>query len=90
MNKKNQNHLGYYISLIAIIIMSAVLVILNMGNKELQIIIFILTTIFYIIWGILHHLLNHDLSSKIVIEYILIGTVGISIIFFVFMGGRSI
>ncbi|PIP74848.1 MAG: hypothetical protein CO135_02975 [Candidatus Levybacteria bacterium CG_4_9_14_3_um_filter_35_16] len=90
MNKKNQNHLGYYISLIAIIIMSAVLVILNMGNKELQIIIFILTTIFYIIWGILHHLLNHELSSKIIIEYILIGAVGISIIFFVFMGGRSI
>lgn len=90
MYKKIQNHFGYYISLIAILLMSAVLVVLTMGNKELQMIIFILTTIFYVIWGILHHLLNHDLSSKIVIEYILIGALGISIIFFVFMGGRGI
>jgi len=88
--KKIQNHLGYYISLIAMLALSLLLAILASGNKDLQITIFILTAIFYVIWGILHHLLNHDLTSKIVIEYVLIGALGISTIFFVFMGGKGV
>jgi hypothetical protein len=90
MNKKIKNHFWYYISLLLILIMSAVLLILNMGNKELQMLIFVATTLFYVIWGILHHILNHDLSPKIVIEYVLIGALGISAIFFVFMGGKGV
>jgi hypothetical protein len=90
MYKRIQNHLGYYISLIAILIMSVVLMILANGNRELQMIIFTITAVCYVIWGILHHLFNHDLSLKIVLEYILIAALGVSVIFFVFMGGKGV
>jgi hypothetical protein len=87
---KNKNHFWYYTSLVVILLMSALLLMLNLGNKELQIIIFTVTAVFYVAWGILHHLLNHDLSFKIVLEYVLFAALGISLIFFVFMGGKGI
>ena len=90
MFKNTKNHFGYYVSLVAILVMAAVLLILNIGNKELQMTIFIGTAVFYVIWGILHHFFNHDLSSKIAMEYILFGALGISIVFFVFMAGKGI
>lgn len=90
MNIKNKNHHSYYFSLITLLIVSAVVVMLSIGNRELQLIIFILTAIFYVLLGILHHLFDHNLSSKIVTEYVLIGALGISIVFFIYMGGKGI
>ena len=42
---------------------------------------------FYMILGILHHFVNHELTAKIMVEYILIGALGISIVFFIIVGG---
>lgn len=30
----------------------------------------------YVLWGIIHHYLEHDLDWQIVIEYVLLGTLG--------------
>lgn len=51
-------------------------------DRGFQIGVVIATTFFYVLWGIMHHLLNHDLSTKIVIEYVLIGIFGLTTIFF--------
>lgn len=80
-------HGFYYFSLLAILALGFTLVYLNSSNKELQIAAVILTTFFYILWGILHHLLNHDLTSKIVVEYILIGSLGLAVIILLLKGG---
>lgn len=74
-------HSGYYISLIIILTLGFLLA-YNNSNKSFQIGVVIVTTFFYVLWGIIHHLINHDLSVKIVIEYILIGAFGLTIIFF--------
>lgn len=83
-------HIGYYISLILILTFGFILVYVNSSNKSFQIEIVIAITLFYILWGILHHLLNHDLNTKIVIEYILIGCLGLGIMLFLLKGGLGI
>ena len=76
-------HIGYYASLIAILAFGFLLVSLAFPNRELQILAAILTTLLYIFWGIIHHLINHDLHTKIVVEYVLIGILGLAMIFFI-------
>lgn len=89
MTKNAVSHVGYYISLIAILIFGFALASLT-PYKQLQMAIVILITFFYVIWGILHHLINHDLSAKIVVEYILIGSLGLSVILFLLKGGLGL
>jgi hypothetical protein len=87
MLKKLQQHLGYYLSLSAILLLGLVLVLLTSPNIASQSLIISATVFFYILWGVLHHLINHELSLRIVIEYVLIGALGLSILFFMTMGG---
>ena len=90
MSKKINEHILYYISLIIIFTLGIVLMFSATPNKQLQMLIFVIMAFFYVIWGVLHHLINHELSSKIVVEYILIGTLGVAIMFFLLKGGFGI
>jgi len=87
MFKKLKKHMGYYLSLSAILLLGIILIVLTSPNIRLQSLVISLTVFFYILWGILHHLINHELSSRVVIEYVLIGALGLSILFFMMMGG---
>ena len=87
MFNKFKKHLAYYLSLCLILSVGLVLTFLASPNLKLQTLIVVLTVVFYILWGILHHLINHELTAKIMVEYILIGVLGLSILFFMFMGG---
>ena len=46
-------------------------------NTALQLAAGIVTAIAYMLWGIIHHYLEHDLYPRIVIEYVLIGLIAI-------------
>ena len=87
MYQKLQKHFGYYLSLMAILGLGLALILLTSPNIKLQSLVILLTVFFYVLWGVLHHLINHELSARIVIEYILIGVLGLSILFFMMMGG---
>jgi hypothetical protein len=87
MEKKKNRHIGYYFSLLAVLALGFFLIYFVAPNRQLQMLVFVITTIFYIALGILHHRVNHDLTTKIVIEYILIGAFGIAVMFFLFKGG---
>jgi hypothetical protein len=52
-------------------------------DKALQMAVLVLLSLFYVIWGLLHHFMYHDVHIKVVLEYILIGALGISIAFFI-------
>jgi hypothetical protein len=58
------------------------LVLSAVGNKNLQMAYIVLTTFLYIVWGIVHHYIHHDVHPRIVLEYILMGSFGISVMFF--------
>ena len=85
--KKFKKHLAYYISLAVILLLGLILVVVSAPNIRFQSIVLLLTVIFYIVWGLFHHFVNHEITSKIVIEYILFGLLGVSIFFFFIMGG---
>ncbi|MEK7160381.1 MAG: hypothetical protein AAB702_02775 [Patescibacteria group bacterium] len=87
MHKKLKTHKGYYLSLLTILVLGLLLTFLATPDFILQVIIILVTIFFYVFWGILHHLLNHELTPRIMIEYMLIGLLGISILFFAHMGG---
>lgn len=82
MLKRISEHGLYYISLVIILGLAFLLAYNNSYDRSFQIGVVIATTFFYVLWGIMHHLLNHDLSMKIVLEYILIGAFGLTVIFF--------
>lgn len=82
MIKKFSEHSIYYLSLTIILTLSFLLA-YSTSDRSFQIGIVIASTFFYVVWGILHHLINHDLHVKIVVEYILIGVFGLSLIFFI-------
>lgn len=87
MKEKIGKHLAYYISLTVVLTLGLILIFLTRPNIVSQALVILLTVIFYVVWGILHHLINHELSLRIVVEYILIGALGISILFFMLTGG---
>lgn len=87
MSKAIKNHFIYYFSLLLILLAGLFLSLIAGPNAKVQGTIMIVTVISYVIWGILHHLISHELTIRIVIEYVLIGTLGISILFFVLVGG---
>lgn len=81
MLKRISEHAIYYISLLIILSLGFLLA-YSSSDRGFQIGVIIAITFFYVLWGIMHHLMNHDLHPKIVIEYILIGAFGLTIIFF--------
>ena len=87
MYKKFKKHLGYYISLILILSFGLIAILLANPDIKMQSVIIFMTVFFYILWGMVHHLINHELTLRIVIEYVLIGALGMSILFFALMGG---
>ena len=83
MVKRIKAHIGYYASLIVIFVFGYLLVSLAFPNRGLQILVAAITTFLYVFWGIVHHLINHDLHTKIVVEYVLIGILGLTMIIFI-------
>ena len=85
--KSRNSDLEYYISLIFILSLGLFFIILAAPNKNLQLILVLLTTLFYILFGTVHHLINHDLNTKVVIQYVIIGALGVTVVFFFLKGG---
>lgn len=79
MNK----HLFYYVSLLVVLLLSAVVIFLTPDEQRLHMGVIIFAACFYVFWAILHHLIHHDLHTKVVVEYVLIAMVGISLVYFV-------
>lgn len=72
----------YFHSAVLLIILlgGSTMFFLTAGNTALQTMVGIVTAVSYIIWGIIHHALEGELHPKIVIEYILIGSIAIMLI----------
>lgn len=77
-----KKHSLYYSLLISVLIGGLFFIVGAKADKSLQLNTFILITIFYISIGIVHHKLEHDLHTKVVIEYVLMGLLGIAIMLF--------
>jgi len=82
LKQKMHEHLWYYSSLLIVLILGVTFIVFSNSNVKAQLSITVLVTFFYVLWGIIHHHLDHDLTAKIVVEYVLIGTLGMTIVYF--------
>jgi hypothetical protein len=82
MIKALKKHSLYY-SLLGGILFCGFLLFLSFAtNPQAQMMIVLLTSFFYVGFALFHHHLNHDLSAKVVVEYVLIATLGVSLVYF--------
>ena len=72
-----QKHTIYYVSLSIIMALGLLVIVLTKQDPVLRMYAVLLTTLFYVVWGIVHHILHHDTSVRVVVEYVLIGALGI-------------
>jgi hypothetical protein len=77
-----KKHWLYYLTFIAVELCGLLAVFYFAYDKFMRIFVVILMALFYIFWSILHHRIHHDATAKIVIEYILIGILGVVIVLF--------
>mgnify|MGYP001586351735 CR=1 FL=1 len=88
--KTDKGHFLYYSLLVLALFGGLILVYSFSQNKQIQMLIVVGLSFLYLLIGIMHHLINHDLVAKIVIEYVLIASLGIAVAFFIFKGGFGI
>lgn len=88
--KTDKGHLLYYSLLVLALFSGLILIYSFSSNKQIQMLIVVGLSFLYLLIGIIHHLINHDLVAKIVIEYVLIAALGIAVAFFVFKGGFGV
>lgn len=70
----------HFLVLIIILGLGLGLLFFTRGDPTLQLTIGTITSVAYVLWGIIHHALKGDLHAKIVIEYILIGGIAIALL----------
>lgn len=82
MREKTRKHMHYYL-LVGFIQIIGLVIILNLGgNKQLQLAYIVLISCMYVLWGVIHHKIHHDLHTKVVVEYILMGSLAIALMYF--------
>jgi hypothetical protein len=87
---KINDHFAYYFLLITILTSGLLLIWALNPNRNLQMLCVIAVSIIYAVTGTVHHLINHDLVGKIVIEYVLVALLGVAAALFIFKGGFGI
>lgn len=82
-----RGHLPHYLVLVAIFLVIFLSRLFFTLGDSLFLQILFMTAFIYAAWGIIHHWAEHDLSIKIVIEYILIAAVAMLISLIAIKGG---
>lgn len=79
IQKRLRRHFLYYLSLVLIQLVGLLVTYFSAYDLRLQFTVIVLVTFVYNGWALLHHHLEHDLTAKIVVEYVLMGCLGILI-----------
>lgn len=72
-----KTHIFHFIILLCILGIGTAMFFYAQGNRSVQLLIGIITSVSYVIWGLVHHTMQGDLHRKVVIEYVLIGVIAI-------------
>lgn len=84
--KPTQQHGHYHLSLALVLILGAIIAYYNREDKQVLMLILVIISFLYVLWGIVHHHLVHDLSPKIVVEYIAMASLGLAVAVFLVKG----
>jgi lipopolysaccharide export LptBFGC system permease protein LptF len=67
----------HFLVLVAILTAGVFTFIYVRPNTTIQLFVGIVTTVAYVLWGVIHHAIKKDMHQKVVVEYLLIGTIAI-------------
>jgi hypothetical protein len=79
--KKIIKHLSHSLLLFGILMSGFVGLILFSYDRNIQLLIAFLTSVGYVIWGVIHHKHNLDFHFEVLLEYIAVAVLGMVIIF---------
>lgn len=82
IKEKLQNHSGYYMAFVGVSLLGLMLIVFSNGDRRTQMFAVLVFTVFYVVFAILHHIHDHDLNAKIMIEYALFGSLGLALTIF--------
>ncbi len=74
---KDFNH---YIPLIGVMLAGTLGIILFSYDQIFQAVLAVVVATCYVLWGLVHHHLHHDLEFNVFVEYLAIASIGLMII----------
>ncbi len=80
MTSKPLRHLTHYIVLLMILMVGLLAMITGGRNSMVHLIILVLISLSYFIWGMVHHFLENNLHFEIVIEYFIFSLLGLAFV----------
>lgn len=83
-------HSIYYFAVGLILFLGFSMVVLASPNRQQQAASVIVTSILYVVIGVVHHQIDHDINFKVVIEYIAVGIFAIASLTFLLLGGLGL
>lgn len=79
--KKVTKHVKHYLPLVAILFAGLLGFLIFSYDRAFQLIILTAVSVAYVVWGLVHHYLHDDLHLFVIVEYIVIATLGLVIVF---------
>jgi uncharacterized membrane protein len=76
-----EKHVKHYLLLVVGIFVVAILFVFFKYNLEVQSILAFIGSLYYILWGIIHHIIERRITKLIALEYILVGVFVFVLIF---------
>ena len=74
-------HLSHYLPLFGILAFGFVAFWLFSYDRVFQIAVAISTALAYVLWGAVHHYIHRDLNVSVIVEYLVIASLGLVVIF---------
>lgn len=81
MMKEIKRHLLHYSTLFAILAAGIIGFYLFSYDRLFQAAVGVAIAVSYVSWGIVHHKIHDDLHTSVIIEYILVASLGLVIVF---------
>lgn len=74
-------HLSHYIPLFGVLAFGFIGFLLFSYDRVFQIATAISTALAYVLWGVVHHYIHRDLNVSVIVEYLVIASLGLVVIF---------
>ncbi len=81
MMKSFGKHLSHYVPLFGLLAAGFVAFWLFSYDRVFQIAVSISTALAYVLWGVVHHYIHRDLNLSVIVEYLVIASLGLVVIF---------
>lgn len=74
-------HLPHYLTLFGILFAGLLGIFIFSYDRVFQVAISIAVAVSYVAWGVVHHIIHKDFHLAIVVEYLLVASLGLVVVF---------